>query len=187
METWNLELCFDQANWSDQAKFEQSSISRAILLGFLCSLVSAIQCEANKSNRLCEERPIGSCTVKMLRDLWCRASGLAKHVAAVKARPKVSLKLVVAWYCYYCKICLKKNVFEKRKKVLHNLARPKLWQYITMVDMKSRIKAHTRLRYGSLENATCVRGTYRVKLNTWRQGENLDCSVYSDQFLAFNG
>ena len=37
-----------------------------------------------------------------------------------------SLKLVVAWYCYYCKICLKKNVFEKRKKVLHNLARPKL-------------------------------------------------------------
>ena len=42
-----------------KAKIEKISISRAILLEFLRSLVSTIQCEANKINLLSEERPIG--------------------------------------------------------------------------------------------------------------------------------
>ena len=54
---------------TDQAKFEKNLISRAIWLGFLCSLVSAIRCEDNKSNRQSEDRPVGSCDVKMLRVL----------------------------------------------------------------------------------------------------------------------
>ena len=42
-----------------KAKIEKISISRAILLEFLRSLVSTIRCEANKINLLREERPIG--------------------------------------------------------------------------------------------------------------------------------
>ena len=34
--------------------------------------------------------------------------------------------------------------------------------------MMSRIVAHNRLRDGSIENATCARGTNRAKLNGWR-------------------
>ena len=74
---------------TNQAKIEKISISRAILLGFLRSVVSAIRCEANKINRLLEERHVGLCTVKMLRDLLLRARGLARHVAAANARAKV--------------------------------------------------------------------------------------------------
>ena len=66
-KTRNLELCFGTNVRTNQAKIEKISISREILLGFLRSLVSAIRC-ANKINRRREERPIGSCSVKMLRD-----------------------------------------------------------------------------------------------------------------------
>ena len=71
------------------AKFEKNSISRAIQLRFLRSLVNAIRCEANKSNRRRWERPVGSRAVKMLGDMWWRARGLAQHMAAANARAKV--------------------------------------------------------------------------------------------------
>ena len=45
-----------------QAKIEKNLISGAILLGFLCFLVSAIQYEANKSNCQLKERPICLCS-----------------------------------------------------------------------------------------------------------------------------
>ena len=69
-----------------QSKIEKISISRAILLEFLRSLVSAIRCEANKINWLLEERPIGSRAVKMLGGLLLLSRGLAHHVAAANAR-----------------------------------------------------------------------------------------------------
>ena len=74
---------------TDQAKFEKNLIYRAIWLGFLCSLVSAMRSKANKSIRQREERPIGSCAIKMLRDLLRLAHSLAQHVAVAKARTKV--------------------------------------------------------------------------------------------------
>ena len=78
-KTQNLELCFGTNVGTNQAKIEKISISRAIRLEFLRSLVSAIRCEANKINRRREERPIGSRAVKMLRDLLLRSRGLAHH------------------------------------------------------------------------------------------------------------
>ena len=65
------ELCFGTNQL--EAKIEKISISRAIRLQFLRFLVSAIRCEVNKINRWREERPIGSRTVKMLRDLRLHA------------------------------------------------------------------------------------------------------------------
>ena len=88
-----LELCFGTNVGTNQAKIEKISISRAIQLGFLRSLVSAIRCEANKINRRREERPIGSRAVKMLRDLRRRARGLAHHVAAANARAEVRARM----------------------------------------------------------------------------------------------
>ena len=84
----NLELCSWTNVGTDKAKFEKISISRAILLGFLRFLVRAIRCKANKGNRWREERPSGSCAVKMLSDLLhcCSARCLAQHVAAARAR-----------------------------------------------------------------------------------------------------
>ena len=68
---------------TDQAKIEKILISREIRLGFLLSLVNAIQCEANKSNLRRAERPVGLRAVKMLRDLApARGGGLAQHLAA---------------------------------------------------------------------------------------------------------
>ena len=72
-KTQNLYLCFGTNVGTNQAKIEKISI----LLEFLRSLVSAniaaIRSEANKIHLLREERtimsPIGSRTVKMLRDL----------------------------------------------------------------------------------------------------------------------
>ena len=58
-KTQNLELFFGTKVRTDQAKFEENSISQVIWLGFLRSLVSAIQYEANKINWGREERPIG--------------------------------------------------------------------------------------------------------------------------------
>ena len=75
------------------SKIEKISISRAIRLEFLRSLVSAIRCEANKINRRREERPIGSRAVKMLRDLRRRARGPARHVAAANARAEVRARM----------------------------------------------------------------------------------------------
>ena len=93
LKTRNLELCFETNVGTHPAKIEKILISRAILLGFLCSLASAIQCEANKINRLREEGPIGSRAVKMLRDLRRRARGLARHVAAANARAEVRARM----------------------------------------------------------------------------------------------
>ena len=59
-KTWNLEVCFRTCVGTDQAKFEKNLISRQIWLGFLHSLVSAVRCEANKSNWQRNERPFGS-------------------------------------------------------------------------------------------------------------------------------
>ena len=92
-KTRNLKLCFGTNVGTNQAKIEKISISRAILLEFLRSLVSAIRCEANKINRRREERPIGSRAVKMLRDLRRRARGLARHVAAANARAEVRARM----------------------------------------------------------------------------------------------
>ena len=89
----SLELCFGTNVGTNQAKIEKISISRAIQLGFLRSLVSAIRCEANKINRRREERPIGSRAVKMLRDLRRRARGPARHVAAANARAEVRARM----------------------------------------------------------------------------------------------
>ena len=93
----NLELCFGADMGTNQAKIEKISISRAILLGFLRYLVSAMRFEANKSNRWREERPIGSRAVKMLRDLRRRARGLAHHVAAANARAEVRARMHNGW------------------------------------------------------------------------------------------
>ena len=71
------------------AQIEKILISRAIRLGFLRSLASAIQCEANKINWRREEGPIGARAVKMLRDLLLRVRGPARHVAAPNASAKV--------------------------------------------------------------------------------------------------
>ena len=58
-KTCYLKLCFETNVGTNQAKIEKISISWAILLGFLRSLVSAILCEANKSKWQREERSIG--------------------------------------------------------------------------------------------------------------------------------
>ena len=92
-KTQNLELCFGTNVGTNQAKIEKISISRAIWLGFLRSLVSAIRCEANKINLRREERLIGSRAVKMLRDLRRRARGLAHHVAAANALAEVRARM----------------------------------------------------------------------------------------------
>ena len=78
---------------TNRAKIEKISNSRAIQLEFLHSLVSAIRCEANKSNWQREERPICSRAFKMLRDLLRRARGLAQHVEAANAREKVRARM----------------------------------------------------------------------------------------------
>ena len=70
-------------------KIEKILISRAIRLGFLRSLASAIQCEANKINWRREEGPIGARAVKMLRDLLLRARSPALHVAPANAHAEV--------------------------------------------------------------------------------------------------
>ena len=88
-KTQNLELCFGTNVGTNQAKIEKISISLAIWLGFLRSLVSAIRCEANKINRQLEESPIGLRAVKMLGDQRRRARGTARHVAAANARAEV--------------------------------------------------------------------------------------------------
>ena len=93
-KTQNLELCFGtnvgtKLVPTNQAKIEKMSMSRAIRLGFLRSLVSAIRCEAYKINWQREERLIGSRSVKMLRDLWRRARGPSLHLAAANARAEV--------------------------------------------------------------------------------------------------
>ena len=74
------------------AQIEKILISRAIRLGFLRSLASAIQCaygEANKINWRREEDPIGERAVKMLRDLLLRARSPALHVAPANAHAEV--------------------------------------------------------------------------------------------------
>ena len=91
------ELCFGTNVGTNQAKIVKISISRAIWLGFLRSLVSAIRCKANKSNWRREERLIGSRAVKMLRDLRRRARGLAHHVAAANARAEVRARMHNGW------------------------------------------------------------------------------------------
>ena len=85
-KTRNLELCFGTNVGTNKAKIEKILISRAILLEFLRSLVSAIRCEAYKINWRREERPIGSRTVKMLGDLLLLSRGLAHHVEAANVR-----------------------------------------------------------------------------------------------------
>ena len=84
----NLELCFGTNVGTHPAKIEKISISRAIRLGFLRSLASAIQCEAKKINWRREEGPIGSRAVKMLRELGWRARGPARHVGRRTRAPK---------------------------------------------------------------------------------------------------
>ena len=78
---------------TNQAKIEKISISQAVLLGFLRSLVSDIRCEANKINLRREESPIGSFAVKMLRDLRRRARGPARPVAAANVRAEVRARM----------------------------------------------------------------------------------------------
>ena len=56
-------MLWDQ-HGTQTAKIEKILISPAILLGFLHSLASTIQCKANKTYRLHQEGPIGLCAVK---------------------------------------------------------------------------------------------------------------------------
>ena len=94
LKTWNLELCFGSNVGTDQAKIEKILIP-PILIEFVRPLVSAIRCEANKSNWWRRERPIGSCAIKMLNwsDLLLCTGGLAQHVAAANARSKVRARM----------------------------------------------------------------------------------------------
>ena len=85
-KTRNLEFCFGTNMGTNQAKIEKISISRAIRLEFLRSLVSPIRCEANKINRRRVERPIGSLAVKMLRDLLLRVRGTRGMFGGERAR-----------------------------------------------------------------------------------------------------
>ena len=78
---------------TNQAKIEKITISGAIWLEFLRSLVSAIRYKANKIIRRREERPIGSRAVKMLRDLRLCARGLAHHVAAANVRAEMRARM----------------------------------------------------------------------------------------------
>ena len=98
-KTQNLELCFGTDVGTNRAKIEKILISQANLLKFfkLRSLVSAIRCEANKSNWRREERLVGSRAVKKLRDLLLRARGLAHHVAAANARAEVRAHMFKGW------------------------------------------------------------------------------------------
>ena len=58
LKVWNFDLCLGTNAGTNQAKIEKISISLAIRLGILRSLVSATRCEANKSNLLPrKERP----------------------------------------------------------------------------------------------------------------------------------
>ena len=75
----------------NQAKIEKILICQAILLGFLCSLVSTILYEANKSNQQHKEKP--SCAVEMFRNLLQHARCLAQHVAVANARAKVRAQM----------------------------------------------------------------------------------------------
>ena len=88
-KTRNLKLCFRINVCTNHKNIEKILISLAIQLGFLCSLVSTIQCEANKSNLPHEERPIGSCAVKMFRDLLLHTHCLAQHVVAANTLAEV--------------------------------------------------------------------------------------------------
>ena len=79
LNSQNPKLCFRTNLGTNQAKNVKISISQAIQLGFLHSLVSDILYEANKSNQWCEERPIGLLAVKMfscmsavLHSMWQR-------------------------------------------------------------------------------------------------------------------
>ena len=68
------------------------SSNSARILALSSQRLSTIRCEANKSNRRREERPIasGSRAVKMLRDLRRHARG---HVAAANARAEVRARM----------------------------------------------------------------------------------------------
>ena len=89
-KTRNLELCSGTNVGNNNEKIEKISISQAIQLGNLRSLVRAIRFEANKSNRRRKERPIGSHTVKMLRDLLLRARSCAACDCCERARQSES-------------------------------------------------------------------------------------------------
>ena len=84
---------------TNQAKIEKISNFQASLLEFLCSLVSSILCEANKINLWHIERPMGSRTVKMLRDLLQQARGPALHVFAANALAEVRARMQKGSIC----------------------------------------------------------------------------------------
>ena len=102
--------------------FEKTLISRAIRLGFLRYFVSATRCEANKSNKQRQERPIGSRAIKMLRDLWRRARGLAQmrapkweHVCTTDRHDSRAQN--VAWWLTRKRDLLAENQLNKTKRV----------------------------------------------------------------------
>ena len=139
-KTRNLELCFGTNVGTNQAKIEKISISRAIRLEFLRSLVSAIRYEANKINRRREERPIGSRAVKMLMDLQCGGARAPAAVSRIMWRrrtraPKWEHACITSW----------DDVTDRR-------AQKVAWWLARKCNM---------LRY-------YARGTDRSKLNAWR-------------------
>ena len=85
LKTQNLELCFETNVGTNQAKIEKILISRAIWLGFLRSILSTIQCEANKINWRREEGPIGSRAVIMLRT-YCCARAVPRCMSQLRTR-----------------------------------------------------------------------------------------------------
>ena len=85
----NLELCFGTYVGTHPTKIEKISISQAIQLGFLRSLASAIQCDANKINRRREEVPIGSRSRRNHDGTAAAPRGPTRHVAPENARAEV--------------------------------------------------------------------------------------------------
>ena len=71
---WNLKLCFGTNVGTHPAKIEEISISRVILLCFLHSLASAIQCEANMVHLRCTCISVGKDPEQNLEFLYTKCT-----------------------------------------------------------------------------------------------------------------
>ena len=93
----NLELCFRTNVGTNQARIEKISISWAILLWCLCSLVSAMRCKAIRSNGGAKRDPLAHAPSKY----WGTCGGtravsrcwVARLAAAANARAEVRARM----------------------------------------------------------------------------------------------
>ena len=135
----NFEFCFGTNAGTNKAKIEEISISLAILLGILRSLVSATWCGANKSNQRREERPIGSHAVKILRGLLVCARSRAACGGGESARWKESVSLYMHNWSIWCQGSSR------------------------TIDC---VMAHSKTRYSRTDQTNAWRGKFRFKLFT---------------------